>query len=97
MKRIIVENIEYELIENNGDCFNEEEFKEKFTDYFEPFNYILGDYAYNKLRLKGFCDRTNKRYSKINDFRDKDKYLKDLCAYKCRYFVLKKVKKGWNH
>ena len=94
MKRIILENNEYELIEDNGDCFNESEVKEKYTDYFYEFDYILGDYAYNKLRLKGFCDRANKRYNKINDFREKDKYLQELCAYKCRYFVLKRVKKS---
>ncbi len=94
MKKVVLDTIEYEVIEDNGDCFLESEVKEKFTDYFYDFDYILGDYAYNKLRLKGFCDRDNKRYNKINDFRGKDKYLTTLCAYKCRYFVLKKVKKG---
>ena len=93
MKKIILDNIEYELIENNGDCFSESELREKYTDYFYEFDYILGDYAYNKLRLKGFCDKNNKRYSKINDYIGKDKYLKDFCAYKCKYFVLKKVKR----
>ena len=94
MKKIILENNEYELIENDRDCFNELEVKEKYTDYFSDFDYILGDYSYNKLRLKGFCDRNSHRYNKINDYKGKDKYLKELCAYKCKYFVLKKVKKA---
>ena len=94
MKKIILENNEYELIENDRDCFNELEVKEKYTDYFSDFDYILGDYSYNKLRLKGFCDRNSPRYNKINDYKGKDKYLKELCAYKCKYFVLKKVKKA---
>ena len=94
MKKIILDNIEYELIEDNGDCFSESEIREKYTDYFYEFDYILGDYAYNKLRLKGFCDKTNRRYNKINGYQGKDKYLKDLCAYKCKYFVLKKVKRA---
>ena len=93
MKKIILENNEYELIEDNGDCFSESEIKEKYTDYFYDFDYILGDYAYNKLRLKGFCEKNNKRYNKINDYSIKEEYLKNLCAYKCKYFVLKKVKK----
>ena len=58
MKKIVLDNIEYELIEDNGDCFLESEIKEKYTDYFDDFDYILGDYAYNKLRLKGFCEKT---------------------------------------
>ena len=94
MKKIILENNEYELIEDNGDCFNESEMHDKYTDYFYDFDYILGDYAYNKLRLKGFCEKDNKRYNKINDYNTKDEYLKKLCAYKCKYFVLKKVKKA---
>ena len=94
MKKIILDNIEYELIEDNGDCFSESELREKYTDYFYEFDYILGDYAYNKLRLKGFCDKGNKRYNKINDYQTKDKYVKELCAYKCRFFVLKKVKRA---
>ena len=95
MKKIILENNEYELIEDNGDSFDESEIKEKYTDYFYEFDYILGDYAYNKLRLKGFCDKSNKRYNKINDYDTKDEYVKKLCAYKCKYFVLKRVNKAW--
>lgn len=94
MKKIVLDNIEYELIEDNGDSFDENEIKEKYTDYFYEFDYILGDYAYNKLRLKGFCDKNNKRYNKINDYSTKDEYLKKLCAYKCKYFVLKRVNKS---
>ena len=94
MKKVVLETNEYEVIEDNGDCFNELEIKDKFTDYFYDFDYILGDYAYGKLRLKGFCDKNNKRYNKINDFATKNSYLESLCAYKCRYFVLKRVKKS---
>ena len=93
MKKIIVDNKEYDLIEEYKDGFIEDDFKEKYTDYFYDFDYILGDYAYNKLRLKGFCEKNNKRYNKINDYGTKEDYLKKLCAYKCKYFVLKKVKR----
>lgn len=94
MKIITNDNNEYELIEEYKDGFNESEFKEKYTDYFTDFDYILGDYSYNKLRLKGFCDKNNKKFNSINDYNTKKTYLKELCAYECKYFVLKKVKKG---
>lgn len=92
MKTIAIENMNYELMEDNGDCFNIEDFKEKFTDYFYDYDYIVGDYAYNKLRLKGFCDKTNKKVNKTNDFTEKNTYIINQCAYKCHYFVLKKSK-----
>ena len=53
-KKIMVENISYEVIKNYRDAFNEEEFVSKCTDYFYDYDYIVGDMAYGKLRLKGF-------------------------------------------
>ena len=92
-KEILLENIKYIVLENKNDCLNVDELKELFTDYFYDYDYILGDYAYNKLRLKGFCDKKNKKFNDINDISTKDKYLKELCAYECNYFLIKKDKK----
>lgn len=92
-KEIILENNNYIILENKNDCLNIEELTNLYTDYFDNYDYILGDYAYNKLRLKGFCDKNNKLFNNINDINIKDKYLKDLCAYECNYFLIKKVKK----
>ena len=92
-KKIMLENTEYEIIENINDCLKVEELTEKYTDYFEPYDYILGDYAYGKLRLKGFCDRNNKKVNNINDIRGKELYIKNQCAYHCNYFLIKKIKK----
>lgn len=94
MKKITIENIEYELIEDNGNCFDYDIFKEKYTDYFYEYDYIIGDYAYNKVRLKGFCNKDNKKFNKINDYSNKKDYITNECAYNCKYFVLKKVKKA---
>lgn len=82
----------YKLIENYKDGFNYEETKEKFTDYFDNYDYVVGDYAYSKLRLKGFNDKDNPNFREINDFKNKDNYIKNECAYECKYFVLKKLK-----
>lgn len=92
-KTIQLEDVLYELIENKNNCFDENLIKEKYTDYFNEYDYILGDFSYNKLRLKGFCEKNNSKLNKINDIQYKDKYLKELCAYECNYFLLKKVKK----
>ena len=90
MKKIKLYDLNYELIEDNNG-YDEEEIINKATDYFMPYDYIIGDWAYGKLRLKGFCDKQNKIYNKINDINNKDLYIKENCAYGCRYFVLKKL------
>ena len=92
MNKIIeVDNKKYELIKNYRDAYNDLEFKNKYTDYFYDYDYLVGDIAYSKLRLKGFYDSKNKKVNKINNYKDVDNYLKDYCANDCRYFILKKI------
>lgn len=92
MKTIKINDKDYEVVKDYKDSFNSEELLEKFTDYFEEYDYVLGDYAYNKLRLKGFYDSNNKNATKINDIKNLDSYIKDYCAYDCGYFLIKKNK-----
>ena len=54
---IKLDDISYELIENYKDGLDLDALKEKYTDYFYDYDYILGDWSYGKLRLKGFCNR----------------------------------------
>lgn len=92
MKTIEVENQKYELIKDYKDGFELEEFQKCYTDYFEDYDYLVGDIAYNKLRLKGFYDPKNKKVKEINNYKNLKKYLGEDCAVDCRYFILKKVK-----
>ena len=41
-KIIEVEDKKYELIKNYRDAYNDEEFKNKYTDYFYNYDYIVG-------------------------------------------------------
>ena len=61
-------DVEYEIIKDYKNAFNYDELMEKITDYFDDFDYILGDYSYDKLRLKGFCNKQNKNLNEINDY-----------------------------
>lgn len=90
---IEVENNKYRLITNYKEAFDKEEFLNRYTSYFENYDYIVGDIAYSKLRLKGFCKKENKLLNNINDFTKIDKYIKDNCAFDCKYFVLEKQSK----
>ena len=87
-----VENKEYQLIKDYKDAFIKEEFLEKYTEYFYDYDYIVGDIAYGKLRLKGFYDEKNKKANKINNYKNVEHYLKNNCANDCRHFIVKKIK-----
>jgi len=90
MKKYTYNDINYEIIKDYKNGFEDNEIREKLTDYFIDYDYILGDWSYGKLRLKGFNDKTNKNYKPINDIEQIDEYIKNHCAYECRYFILKK-------
>ena len=88
---IEVNNKKYELIKNHKDAFDKEDFISKCTDYFYDYDYIVGDIAYGKLRLKGFYDEKSKKVNKINNYKNVDDYLKKYCATECKYYILKKM------
>ena len=92
MKTIEVENNKYTIIEDYKNGFDKEEFISHYTDYFYDYDYIVGDIAYGKLRLKGFYDPKNKKVKQINNYNNVKKYLEEDCAVDCKYYILKKEK-----
>ncbi|MBR3490097.1 MAG: YutD family protein [Bacilli bacterium] len=89
--KVKTEKYEYEIIKDYRDAFDKEEFLNRYTDFFEIYDYIVGDYAYGKLRLKGFYDDKNNKASNINKYSRVDKYIEENCAYGCKYFIAKKI------
>ena len=92
MKKVFINDIEYEVVRNDNDCLNKEELSEKITDYFDNFDYICGDFSYEKVRLKGFNDSNNKNVKKINDIKYLDDYINNYCSLGAKMFLLKKLK-----
>ena len=91
MKKVEINSKTYEILENIVNCLNTEELKEKITDYFDNFDYIFGDFSYDKVRLKGYNDSTNKKANKINNIKGLEDYKKNYCSYGAKTFLLKKV------
>lgn len=87
---VTINEKKYEVIKNYREGFNLEDVQNRMTDYFDEFDYVFGDWAYGKLRLKGFYKKDNKKVTKINNIEDLDKYIKNNCAFDCRYFLLEK-------
>ena len=69
MKKITINDKEYEVVENYNDAIDVELLQEKITDYFDGFDYIVGDWAYGKLRLKGFYEE-----GRVPDSREDARY-----------------------
>ena len=91
MKTYEIEKNKYELYKDYKNAFELEAIKEKYTEYFDDYDYILGDWSCGKLRLKGFCNKENPKFKPINDIEKAEEYIKTNGAYDCKYFILKKI------
>lgn len=90
---VALQNKQYELVEEFRDGFNEEALRARFSDILVKYDYIVGDWGYGQLRLKGFFSDDNHKASfdtKISTLSD---YLYEYCNFGCAYFVLRKVDK----
>lgn len=92
MKNVEINGKKYEIVKNEGDCFDLDTVSEMLTEYFDDFDYVFGDLAYEKIRLKGYYDSKNKKAKRINDIKYLDEYIKEYCSYGAKVFLLKKIR-----
>lgn len=90
---ISIQNHTFEIIENFKDGFDEEAFKNRYSEILNKYDYIVGDWGYNQLRLKGFFDDHNQKASFDTKISTLDEYIYEYCNFGCAYFVLKRVRK----
>lgn len=86
-----INNINFKLIKNYKEGYDKEEIENKMTEYFDDYDYIVGDWAYGKLRLKGFYNHNNKYVKSFNDINNVEDYIINNCAYGCKHFILEKI------
>ena len=87
---ITIDKWEYEILTNYREAFQEEAFQERYSEILNKYDYILGDWGYGQLRLKGFFDDKNPKATydtKVSTLQD---YLYEYCNFGCAYFILRK-------
>lgn len=73
----------YELLKDHKDGWNLEVFRDRYSEILDRYDYIVGDWGYNQLRLKGFKESS---FSGVED------YIIEHCNFGCAYFILKRVR-----
>ena len=86
-QRIETDDIHLNLLENYKEAFDLTVFNQRFSEILTKFDYIVGDWGNEQLRLRGFYrdDRPEEGDLKISRLQD---YLIEYCNFGCAYFVL---------
>lgn len=79
---------QYKVLVNYREAFNGEEFAKRFSGILNKYDYIVGDWGYGQLRLKGFYSSDNPLYTPTVGFETIEDYLYEDCNFGCAYFVV---------
>lgn len=87
---IIIEEETYLLVEDYREGFELDAFKARYQPFFEKFDFIVGDWGHEQLRLRGFyqINQSGVPFDQTIDLLED--YLLEYCNFGCRYFVLGK-------
>lgn len=81
----------YEILHENRNGWNAEAFRDRYSEVLERYDYIVGDWGYNQLRLKGFFRDNHQKATKDSNFSGMPDYINEYCNFGCAYFILEKT------
>ncbi|ANY67895.1 hypothetical protein BBD42_16520 [Paenibacillus sp. BIHB 4019] len=81
----------YELVHENRNGWNQEAFRARYSEVLERYDYIVGDWGYSQLRLKGFFKDNHMKSTRDTMFSYASDYINEYCNFGCPYFVLEKT------
>jgi len=88
---ILVGGKAYELVQEYKDAWKPEAFKERYSEVLDRYDYIVGDWGYNQLRLKGFFKDGSNKGPKEAAIASVQDYIQEYCNFGCAYFILERV------
>lgn len=87
---ILIGGKTYEVLKDHRNGWNQEAFRERYSDVLERYDYIIGDWGYSQLRLKGFYKDNHPKATKDTAISSMVDYINEYCNFGCAYFVLQK-------
>ena len=90
---VMIDDVHYEIVEDYRDGFNLEALNERYNDIFERYDYIVGDWGHEKLRLKGFFKHSHKLATPDRDIDYLQEYLLEYCNFGCNISYWKETQR----
>ena len=80
---------QFTVLENHKDALDATRFGQRFSEIMLKYDYIVGDWSNDQLRLKGFYEDERPNTRKTERISRLSEYLREYCAFGCAYFILK--------
>lgn len=90
MGTILIGGKRYELIVDHKNGWNPSAFRDRYSDVLERYDFIIGDWGYNQLRLKGFFRDQHPKGNKDSFISGLVDYINEYCNFGCAYFVIQR-------
>ncbi|RAV06297.1 YutD-like domain-containing protein [Paenibacillus sp. YN15] len=81
----------YSLVLDHKNGWNYEVFRDRYSEVLDRYDFIVGDWGYNQLRLRGFFKEPNNKGSKDSSIALLHDYLNEYCNFGCAYFIIEKL------
>ena len=81
----------YRVVADYRQAFDLEKVANRYSEVLSRYDFIVGDWGYDQLRLKGFFDVTNKRALPDQRIDTLEDYLYEYCNFGCAYFVIQRI------
>ena len=94
MALIHIGNKTFELIHENRNGWNLEAFRDRYSEVLDRYDFIIGDWGYNQLRLKGLFRDNTQKATKDNTYSSVNDYINEYCNFGCAYFIIEKKHSG---
>ncbi|MDH6365363.1 uncharacterized protein YutD [Enterococcus sp. PF1-24] len=88
---LLIGERQYRLVANHRDGFEPERLGERFSEVLSRYDYVVGDWGYDQLRLKGFFTADNRKALPEQRIDTLEDYLYEFCNFGCAYFVIERV------
>lgn len=88
---IMIGNRQYKVVTNYREGFVLEKIGERYSEVLARYDYIVGDWGYEQLRLRGFFEASNRKATPEQRIDALEDYLYEYCNFGCAYFVIQRV------
>lgn len=89
--QITINGDQYEIVKDYREAFDVRRLSERFSPILDKYDYIVADWGFEQLRLKGFYDNQNRKVPQDKKISQLEDYLYEYCNFGAPYFVLKRL------